>query len=98
MEYQRDTAEKLARNTGGTDFSMLQLSQTAGVSPATPFNHFGSKNAIFADLINQSLHTLRKTSKFNSSVDEVVSLFASSGLQTAIRPMRLDWLVAIVDQ
>jgi AcrR family transcriptional regulator len=70
-----DAAEKLVRDTGGTDFSMLQLSQAAGVSPATPFNHFGSKNAIFADMINQSLHAPRKTSKLNSHVDEVVNLF-----------------------
>jgi AcrR family transcriptional regulator len=40
-----DTAESLLRE-GSAEFSMRQLADAAGVSFATPFNHFGSKIAI----------------------------------------------------
>jgi AcrR family transcriptional regulator len=40
-----DTAELLLRE-GSAEFSMRQLASAAGVSFATPFNHFGSKIAI----------------------------------------------------
>ncbi|GAB3382269.1 TetR/AcrR family transcriptional regulator [Spongiibacter taiwanensis] len=50
-------AEKLTRETGGTDFTMRALAAEAGVSPATPFNLFGSKESILYDLLLQSLDT-----------------------------------------
>ena len=48
-------AVELVRATGGTEFSMIDLAVKAGVSPATPFNHFHSKKGIFGALINQTL-------------------------------------------
>lgn len=52
-----DTAEKLIRTTGNTDFSVRDLAAAAAVSPATPFNLFGSKEGIFYELL---LRTLEK--------------------------------------
>lgn len=44
-----DAAEHLLRE-GKADFSMRDLAAAAGVSFATPFNHFGSKSAIMQAL------------------------------------------------
>lgn len=49
-----NAAERLIRDSGGTDFSMLDLARQAGVSPATPYNLFGTKSGIFYALLNRS--------------------------------------------
>lgn len=43
-----DAAHALIRETGGTGFSMVQLAEKAGVSPATPYNLLGSKGRFCA--------------------------------------------------
>lgn len=48
-------AEKLMRETGSTDFTMRALAAEAEVSPATPFNLFGSKESILYELLLKSL-------------------------------------------
>ncbi|MGQ0622159.1 MAG: TetR/AcrR family transcriptional regulator [Panacagrimonas sp.] len=50
------SAEKLIRKTGGTDFTMTALAHEAEVSPATPFNLFGSKEGLLYELLLQSLN------------------------------------------
>lgn len=45
-----DAAERLLRNSETADFSMRALAAEAGVGFATPFNHFGNKNAIMQAL------------------------------------------------
>jgi len=45
-----DAAMRLLRRDPSADFSMRTLAAEAGVSFATPFNHFGSKNAIMQAL------------------------------------------------
>jgi AcrR family transcriptional regulator len=50
-----NAAEALVRDTRSTDFSMLTLAKRAGVSPATPYNAFGTKDSILYVLLNQSL-------------------------------------------
>ena len=45
-----DAAERLLRKGTTADFSMRALAAEAGVGFATPFNHFGSKNAIMQAL------------------------------------------------
>ncbi len=50
-----DTAERLIRETGGTDFSMRKLVAEAHVSFATPFNLFGSKEGLLYALLARSL-------------------------------------------
>ena len=46
-----DAAHSLIRETGGAGFSMLQLAQRAGVSPATPYNLLGSKAEILRRVV-----------------------------------------------
>ncbi|MGQ0701008.1 MAG: TetR/AcrR family transcriptional regulator [Panacagrimonas sp.] len=48
-------AEKLIRRTGGTDFTMNALAHEAEVSPATPFNLFGTKEGLLYELLLRSL-------------------------------------------
>jgi AcrR family transcriptional regulator len=45
-----DAAERLLRDGKTADFSMRALAAEAGVGFATPFNHFGNKNAIMQAL------------------------------------------------
>ncbi len=49
-----DAAERLLRS-GSAEFSMRDLAAEAGVSFATPFNHFGSKVAIMHALSSQRI-------------------------------------------
>jgi AcrR family transcriptional regulator len=50
-----DAAEALIRQTGGTDFSMRALADAAEVSPATPYNFFGSKEGLLFELLDSNL-------------------------------------------
>ena len=50
-----DAAATLIRQTDGADFSMLTLAAQAEVSPATPYNLFGSKARLLFALFNRSL-------------------------------------------
>jgi AcrR family transcriptional regulator len=45
-----DAAERLLQKNVAADFSMRALAAEAGVGFATPFNHFGNKNAIMQAL------------------------------------------------
>ena len=46
-----DAAHALVRETGGAGFSMRQLAQRAGVSPATPYNLLGSKSEVLRRVV-----------------------------------------------
>ena len=50
-----DAAELLIRQSGGTDFSMRALAHIAEVSPATPYNFFGSKEGLLFALLSRNL-------------------------------------------
>lgn len=50
-----DAAALLIRRTGTTDFSMRALADEAGVSPATPYNLFSSKDGLLYSLLARSL-------------------------------------------
>jgi AcrR family transcriptional regulator len=50
-----DAAERLIRDTGGTDFSVRALAAASGVSAATPHNLFGSKEGLLYALLSRSL-------------------------------------------
>lgn len=54
-----DAAERLLRS-GKADFSMRDLAAEAGVSFATPFNHFGSKAAIMHALSRRRIDRMMK--------------------------------------
>ena len=46
-----DAAHALVRETGGAGFSMRQLAERAGVSPATPYNLLGSKSEVLRRVV-----------------------------------------------
>jgi AcrR family transcriptional regulator len=50
-----DAAAALIRKTVGTDFTMIEVADQAGVSPATPYNLFGSKSGLLYALLDRSL-------------------------------------------
>ena len=56
-------ARDLLRETGAADLSMRALAERAGVSPATPYNLFGSKRAILVSV----LEDIRGFGKFFAS-------------------------------
>jgi AcrR family transcriptional regulator len=53
-----DAAAGLVRETGSTEFTMLDVAAKAEVSPATPYNLFGSKNGLLYASLNRSLDAL----------------------------------------
>lgn len=53
-----DAAERLIRETGGTDFSVRVLAEVAEVAPATPFNLFGSKEGLLYALLSRNLEEI----------------------------------------
>jgi AcrR family transcriptional regulator len=73
-----DAAERLlARDVSG-DFSMRALATEAGVGFATPFNHFGSKNAIMralsARVIERMAEQFRTESPRGDSIQRVLAI------------------------
>lgn len=54
-----DAAERLL-GQGGAGFSMRDLAEEAGVSFATPFNHFGSKSGIMQALSGRRIDAMRE--------------------------------------
>lgn len=70
-----DAAQQLIRETGGADFSMLTLADRAEVSPATPYNLFGSKAQLLFALFNRSLAELPVkdlTASFKDPLDRLL--------------------------
>jgi AcrR family transcriptional regulator len=70
-----DAAEQLIHQTGGADFSMLTLADRAEVSPATPYNLFGSKPQLLFALFNRSLTELPVkdlTASYNDPLDRLL--------------------------
>ena len=53
-----DAAERLLQKSDEADFSMRALAAEAGVGFATPFNHFGNKNAIMQALSCRLIETM----------------------------------------
>ena len=53
-----DAAEALIAEAGNTSFATRELAIRAGVSAATPFNHFGSKRGILSAIVDRSLERL----------------------------------------
>ncbi|MCV3208004.1 TetR/AcrR family transcriptional regulator [Mesorhizobium sp. YC-39] len=53
-----DAAERLLQASPDAEFSMRALAAEAGVGFATPFNHFGSKNAIMQALSSRLIERM----------------------------------------
>ncbi len=66
-----DAAELLIRQSGGTDFSMRALATMAEVSPATPYNFFGSKEGLLFELLTRNLKSFMKEALVFSSDDPI---------------------------
>jgi AcrR family transcriptional regulator len=66
-----DAAARLVRQRHGTDFPMVALAATAEVSPATPYNLFGSKAGVLYALLNRSLDELTSEVLTFSSDDPI---------------------------
>ena len=63
-----DAAGALIRATGGTEFTMVDVAAKAQVSPATPYNLFGSKSGLLYALLNRSLDDVfRGAVRFSST-------------------------------
>ena len=67
-----EAAASLIRENGGDGFSMLQLAERAGVSPATPYNLLGSKSEVLRLIV---------AGEFASFVERLATLPAQSPLQ-----------------
>lgn len=53
-----DAAVSLIKSRGNTDMTVREIASCAGVSPATPFNHFKSKDGIFGAIVTRSMRDL----------------------------------------
>jgi AcrR family transcriptional regulator len=73
-----DAAERLLRKGETADFSMRALAAEAGVGFATPFNHFGSKNAIMqalsSRLIERMATRFRDEAPDGNAIDRVLAM------------------------
>jgi len=73
-----DAAERLMQSGETADFSMRALAAEAGVGFATPFNHFGSKNAIMqalsTRLIARMATAFRSEAPSGDAVDRVLTM------------------------
>lgn len=56
-----DAARQLMHDSGNTGFSMRSLAEQAGVSLATPYNLFGSKQAILVALLNSDFEKFQES-------------------------------------
>ncbi|MEM7016970.1 MAG: TetR/AcrR family transcriptional regulator [Pseudomonadota bacterium] len=78
-----DSATVLIRERESIEFSMRELASHAEVSPATPFNHFGSKLGILSALVTQSLQHIQNTASVNHGAEPVEQLFGNLQRVTA---------------
>ncbi|MFT4132583.1 TetR/AcrR family transcriptional regulator [Labrys sp. (in: a-proteobacteria)] len=73
-----DAAERLLEKGETADFSMRALAAEAGVGFATPFNHFGSKNAIMqalsARLIQRMATQFGDEAPAGDAIDHVLAM------------------------
>lgn len=74
-------ARNLMRDTGDAGFSMRALADAAGVSIATPYNLFGSKQAIMYALLDDDLASFSQSLN-QIKTDEIDSFFKSVSLTT----------------
>jgi AcrR family transcriptional regulator len=76
-------ARALMRKTGRTGFSMRALAQEAGVSIATPYNLFGSKQAIMFAVLDADLAAYQQRLA-RSRADSIDVFFRAVSLATSL--------------
>src|SRR5579883_1251564 len=73
-----DAAERLLQASPKADFSMRALAAEAGVGFATPFNHFGNKNAIMqalsARVIERMSARFRDEQPGGDAIDRILAM------------------------
>lgn len=73
-----DAAERLLQASPNAEFSMRALAAEAGVGFATPFNHFGSKNAIMQALSSRLIERMearfRDEAPYGDAIDRVLGM------------------------
>jgi AcrR family transcriptional regulator len=86
-----DAAERLLDRSENSDFSMRELAAEAGVGFATPFNHFGSKNAIMQALSTRLIERMAKhysaAPPAGDAIDRVLAMGSVAIAQTLERPV-----------
>lgn len=99
-----DVADNLIRQTGGIEFSMRMLAELAEVSPATPYNLFGSKEGILSASLARSLTRTVFEGLSPKSDDPLDFIITSSGIavdllveqKQLLRPL-YQYLLGVVD-
>src|SRR5262245_18053738 len=76
-------ARALMQKTGSTGFSMRTLAENAGVSIATPYNLFGSKQAVMYAVLDDDLEVYQKRLA-GLSVDRIELFFKAVALATSM--------------
>ncbi|HEX7037573.1 MAG TPA: TetR/AcrR family transcriptional regulator [Pseudomonadales bacterium] len=76
-------ARELMQADGDLSFSMRTLAEQAGVSIATPYNLFGSKQAILLAVLDADLEDFQKTLA-SLEVDEIEVLFEAMRLMSSL--------------
>ncbi|WP_338466135.1 helix-turn-helix domain-containing protein [Novosphingobium sp. ZN18A2] len=71
----RSAARELLRKTGPDGFSMRELADRANVSPATPYNLFGTKAGVLIAVFDADLQEFRQAFERIPSADPVAHLF-----------------------
>lgn len=74
-----DVADRLIMQNGGVDFSMRTLAAMSEVSPATPYNLFGSKEGILSETLARSLTQTVSQGLASRSEDPLEFVITASG-------------------
>lgn len=91
------SAGNLIRARGTTDFTMQELADAAGVSLATPYNLFGSKNQVILAVLADHL-TEFQTKVLRKRCDELDTIFASVSIARSMYAEHEDFYRAIFRQ
>ncbi len=79
-----DAARELVRSQGVTGFSMRALAERAGVSLATPYNHFGSKVGVLAALLDEMVDRIEDRRAATRSTDPIDRVLDVAEAATAL--------------
>lgn len=79
-----DAAERLIRQSCSTEFSMRALATAAEVSPATPYNFFGSKEGLLYALLTRSLGDFLEQALVYSSDDPLENVLEGANNAVSI--------------
>ena len=79
-----EATTELLREVGVAGTSMTLIAKRAGVSPATPYNLFGTKTGILAAVFDQDLRSFESSIANLRSIDALDRLFKAIGIAAAL--------------